>query len=245
MMFSGKTVVVTGGSRGIGRAVVQAFARQGARTFFTWNRSEQEAREVEQSCGAVGLHCSQRDPEAIAATVEKVVEQSGRIDVLVNNAGITSDQFLMLMPSEDWEKVVDTNLGGTCRWSKAVCRPMLSQKQGVIINIASVAGIVGIGGQTNYAASKGGVMAFTRALAAELGSKGIRVNAVVPGYIETDMTAKMPRAIKRTNMDRIVLKRFGAPEEIAEVVCFLASDGSSYITGQAIVVDGGLTATVA
>jgi len=165
------------------------------------------------------------------------------LDILVNNAGITCDQFLMLMPEADWQKVLDVNLNGAFRWCKGATRPMLLQRQGVIINIASVSGLVGVAGQTNYSASKGALIAFSRSLAAELGAKGIRVNTVVPGFIETDMTAKLPRAIKERNLERILTKRFGKPAEVAAVVAFLASEEASYIVGQTIVVDGGLTAS--
>ena len=168
-----------------------------------------------------------------------------RIDVLVNNAGITSDQFLMMMRAEDWDRVLDTNLNGAFRWSKAVCRPMLVARHGVIIHVASISGLVGVPGQTNYSASKGGLIAFSRSLAAELGPKGVRVNTVVPGFIETDMTARMPRDLKRQNIDRTPLKRLGQPAEIASVVTFLASADASFIVGQSIVVDGGLTSAAA
>ena len=147
------------------------------------------------------------------------------------------------IPAEDWNKVIDTNLNGAYRWTKAVSRAMITAKKGVIVNLASIAGLIGTPGQTNYAASKGGLLAFTRSLAAELGPKGIRVNAVVPGFIETDMTAVMPRQIKTQNMERILVKRFGKPEEVAQAVLFLSSEASSYIVGQSIVVDGGLSAT--
>ncbi len=177
--------------------------------------------------------------------MEKIIAAAGKIDVLVNNAGITADMFLMLMPEEDWNRVIDTNLNGVYRWCKAVTRPMLRVRRGVIINLASIAGIIGVMGQTNYAASKGALLAFTRALAAELGSRNIRVNSVAPGFVETDMSARVPRQIKEKNLERILLKRFGRPEEIAAVVAFLASDAASYIMGQCVVVDGGLTATAA
>jgi 3-oxoacyl-[acyl-carrier protein] reductase len=177
--------------------------------------------------------------------VATILDQTGTIDILVNNAGITSDMFLMMMPFESWNKVMDTNINGTWRWTKEVSRPMISAQSGAIITVASIAAHMGISGQTNYAASKGALLAFNRALAAELGPKGIRVNAVVPGFIETDMTGKMPRQVKRENKERILLKRFGTPREVAHVVSFLASDKAAYIMGQEIIVDGGLSATVA
>jgi 3-oxoacyl-[acyl-carrier protein] reductase len=149
------------------------------------------------------------------------------------------------MPPEEWTKVIETNVGGAYRWAKAVSRPMMNIRSGVVVNIASVSGLLGIAGQTNYAASKGAIIAFSRALAAEMGPRGIRVNTVVPGFIETDMTSKMPRQIKQQNLDRILLHRFGKADEVAKTVAFLCSEDASYIIGQTIVVDGGLTGTVA
>lgn len=242
--FEGKVVIVTGGSRGIGRAVVERFAGQGARVYFTYHQREDEARAV-AACGAEPIQCSQADGPAIEAAVDRIQSTAGRLDVLVNNAGITSDQFLMLMPEADWQKVLDVNLNGAFRWCKAVTRPMLLARSGVILNVASVSGLVGVPGQTNYSASKGALIAFSRSLAAELGAKGIRVNTVVPGFIETDMTARLPRAIKERSRERILLRRFGRPEEVATVLTFLASDDAAYIVGQTIVVDGGLTASAA
>ncbi len=244
MEFKDKIVIVTGGSRGIGRAIVAEFSGSGAKVFFTYHKNDDSAREVSEEFGAVAFKCSQNDWDSIEKTVESIVNETGRIDILVNNAGITSDKFLMLMSFDEWNKVLDTNINGVYRWSKAVSRTMISAQKGVIINIASVAGLVGIGGQANYAASKGAVLAFNNSCAAELGPKGVRVNAVVPGFVETDMTAVMPRQVKRDNMGRILLKRFGTPKEVAYVVSFLASEKASYITGQQIIVDGGLTATV-
>jgi 3-oxoacyl-[acyl-carrier protein] reductase len=238
-------VCVTGGSGGIGRAITADFALKGATVYFTYHAHEEDAEQTQRQSGAHKMLCPQSDLKAIEKTVEAIYSREGTIDVLVNNAGITSDQYLMLMPEEDWQRVLDTNMSGAFRWSKAVSRPMLSSGKGVIINIASISGMVGIAGQSNYAASKGALLAFTRSLAAELGPKGIRVNAVVPGFIDTDMTAKMPRQIKQQNRDRILLKRFGTPQEVAGVVSFLASDAASYIVGQTIVVDGGLSSTVA
>jgi 3-oxoacyl-[acyl-carrier protein] reductase len=243
--FENKVIIVTGGSRGIGRAIVERFASQGGRVFFTYQQSEEQAREVASACGAEKILCPQADGAAIDAAVQHVITTAGKIDVLVNNAGITRDNWLMLMPADDWNKVLDTNIGGAFRWCKAVSRVMLGARAGVIINIASISGLMGVAGQTNYCASKGALLAFSRALAAELGVRGIRVNAVVPGFIETDMTAKVPKPIRDQNLQRILLKRFGKPAEVANAVTFLASDDASYIMGQAIVVDGGLTAAVA
>jgi len=243
--FEKKVVVVTGGSRGIGRAIVERFATLGARVFFTYHQREDQAQEVAAACGAEKMLCPQADADAIDAAVQHVVAAAGKIDVLVNNAGITRDNWLMLMPADDWNKVLDTNVGGAFRWCKAVSRVMLSARAGVIINIASISGLMGVAGQTNYCASKGALLAFSRALAAELGVRGIRVNTVVPGFIETDMTAKVPKPIREQSLQRILLKRFGKPAEVASAVSFLASDDASYIMGQTIVVDGGLSAAVA
>jgi 3-oxoacyl-[acyl-carrier protein] reductase len=240
--FENKVVVITGGSRGIGRAIVERFTALGARVFFTYHQRDDQAREVATACGAENIQCPQSDAAAIDAAVQQIVSSTGKIDVLVNNAGITRDNWLMLMPAEDWNNVLDTNIGGAFRWCKAVSRLMLGVRAGVIVNIASISGLVGVAGQTNYCASKGALLAFSRALAAELGPRGIRVNAVVPGFIETDMTAKVPKPIREQNLKRIVLKRFGRPAEVAAAVTFLASDDASYIMGQTIVVDGGLTA---
>jgi 3-oxoacyl-[acyl-carrier protein] reductase len=243
--FTGKTVVVTGGSRGIGKAVVEGFSAAGATVFFTYNRHGDEARQVAEATGATALQCDQCDEAAIDAAVKSASAPTGSIDILINNAGIVADQFLMMMPVADWQKVIDTNTTGTFRWTKAVSRGMLQTRRGAIVNIASVSGVVGTAGQSNYAASKGAIIAFSRSCAAELGPKGIRVNTVVPGFIATDMTARMPRSIKQQNLERILLRRFGTAAEIADTVLFLASDKASYIVGQTIIVDGGLCGTVA
>ena len=240
--FDEQVVLVTGGSRGIGAAVVRQFAALRAHVFFTWHQHADAAAALAKACGATPIECSQTDAPAVDAALADVLKQTGRVDVLVNNAGITRDQFLMLMPAEDWQQVLDTNLTGAFRWSKAVCRPMLGAHRGIIVNVSSISGLVGVAGQTNYAASKGGLIAFTRSLAAELAPKGIRVNAVVPGFIDTDMTARVPREIKRQQVERTPLKRLGKPEEVASVVTFLASPQAAFIVGQTIVVDGGLTA---
>lgn len=209
MSLQGKVALVTGGSRGIGKAVVQELCARGATVYFTWHRNEQAARDTETVTGARGRQCGQDSLQAAEKLVELIIGETGRIDILVNNAGITADQYLMLMTEEDWHKVLDTNLSGAFRWARAVCRPMMNARAGAIVNVSSVAGLIGIAGQANYSATKGGMIALSRSLAAELGPKGIRVNCVVPGYIDTDMTAKMPRQIKRDSLERILLKRFG------------------------------------
>ncbi len=247
--LKGKTALVTGGSRGIGRACVMALADQGAAVVFTFLRNEKAAEEVtaaarETGAQVVSKKCDSRDASAVTQVVDDMVSQFGQLDILVLNAGTTSDQYLMLMTEEEFTKVIDTNLTGAFRFARAACRPMMTQKTGAIVTISSIASTFGVAGQANYCASKGGLVSLTRALAAELAPKGIRVNAVLPGFIETEMTAKMPRQTKMANKEKILLKRFGKAEEVAATVAFLVSDAASYIIGQAVVVDGGLTSTV-
>ncbi|MDJ0763052.1 MAG: 3-oxoacyl-ACP reductase FabG [Myxococcota bacterium] len=248
--LEGAVALVTGGSRGIGRAVVQDMARRGVKVVFTYQHNDQAAQEVVAEVASVGgratgIACDSKDAAAVTAVVEDIIKAHNALDILVLNAGIKRDQYLMLMTEAEFKGVIDTNLTGAFHFVKAACRPMMTAKKGVIVTIASVAATVGIAGQTNYCASKGGLVAFTRALAAELAPKGIRVNTVLPGFIDTDMTARLPRRVKMTSKEQILLKRFGTPEEVAQVVAFLASEAASYIVGQAIVVDGGLTSTVA
>jgi len=247
--FEGRTALVTGGSRGIGAAVVEALAAEGARVVFTYVKDEAAASALAASCEDRGWdvsarRCDSRDSNAVSDLVDGLVRDRGSLDYLVCNAGITRDQYLMMMKEEEFAEVIETNLLGAFRFAKAACRPMMTAKRGAIVTVSSVAAIFGIAGQTNYCASKGGLVAFTRALAAELSPKGVRANAVLPGFIDTEMTAKMPRQVKRGSMERILLKRFGAPSEVAKVVRFLLSDDASYVVGQAVVVDGGLTSTV-
>ncbi len=242
--LSGKIALITGGSRGIGAAIVERFCALGAIVYFTYRRDADAATALANKTGAHACCCSQNDDPAIEALIATLLDAHQKIDILVNNAGITDDQFLMLMPPSSWDTVLDTNLNGAFRFCKHTSRPMIQNKSGCIINMSSVSALVGIGGQTNYAASKGALLAFTRSLAAELGPRGIRVNAIVPGFIETEMTAKMSRQIKQQNKERIVLKRFGTAYEVADVAVFLVSDAATYIVGQSIVVDGGLSSTV-
>jgi len=246
---AGSVALVTGGSRGIGRAVVLELAKNGSQVAFTYLRNGEAARGVEaeasESSGeAIGFECDSRDGKAVEALVDRVVADFGGLDTLVLNAGITRDQFVMMMAEEEFSDVIDTNLTGAFRFAKAACRPMLTARRGAIVTISSVAAQFGIAGQANYCASKGGLVSLTRALAAELAPKGIRVNAVLPGFIDTEMTQRMPRRVKHESLEKILLKRFGEPEEVAAVVAFLASDRAAYVVGQTIVVDGGLTSTV-
>lgn len=241
MKLAGKVALITGGSRGIGRAIVEKFASEGAKVAFTYNSSESEALELARATGAYAIRCSQNSPEEISSAVETIYKEFSSIDILVNNAGITKDGFLMMMPQSAWDDVIATNLTGAFYWTKLVSKKMYAKRAGSIIFISSVSGIAGVGGQANYAASKGGLCALARSVAAELGAKGIRSNAICPGFIDTAMTAKLPRDVVAKQKANIPLGRFGKPEEVAETALFLASDVSSYITGQTIVIDGGLT----
>jgi len=240
-----KVALVTGGSRGIGKAVVEAFAGAGYDVVVNYAKScaEAEALKAELSLKNQSIALEQADvSDHIRAKlmIDNVISRFGRLDVLVNNAGITRDCFLMLMSQDDWSEVISTNLTGVFNCSKAATAHMIEQRRGVIINISSLSGITGLPGQTNYAAAKGGVISFTRALSKELASFGIRVNAVAPGVIETEMIESLGKRAKDGFIEAIPLRRFGRPHEVAAVVKFLASDDASYITGETICVTGGL-----
>lgn len=246
MTLHGKVALVTGGSRGIGRAIVLALARAGADVVINYQNKDEAARAVlaeVETAGAAGLLCKAdvtRLPEC-EKMVNAALAHFGRIDILINNAGVRRDNILALMKTEDWEVVMDTNLKGVFNCCKAVVKPFLKQKTGGrIINIASIAGVFGNSGQTNYAAAKAGVIAFTKSLAKELGKRGITVNAVAPGFIQTEMTDSLPQQLKESVLPRIALERFGSPDEVAAAVLFLA-EGANYITGSVIMVDGGLS----
>ena len=243
---SKQIVLVTGGSRGIGRAIVAEFAARGCTVVFTYNTNQEKAEalahELSTGPGTVQAKAlNVADQPTVAALLEAVVAEHGKIDVLVNNAGVTKDGLLMRMSEADWDLVLDTNLKGVFNVTKAAIRPMMSQKRGKIINITSVVGISGNAGQANYCASKAGVIGFTKSVAKEVASRGITVNAVAPGYIETDMTGKLTDAQREAMLGLVPLKRVGQSADIAKAVAFLASDDASYITGQTLVVDGGMT----
>jgi 3-oxoacyl-[acyl-carrier protein] reductase len=237
--------LVTGGSRGIGRAIVDEFARSGFRVaVVATSQTGAEAAAAgarEAGAEAKGWSADVRDPARANAVVEEVVALWGRIDVLVNNAGITRDGLLMRMTDEDIDAVIDVNLKGALYWCRAVARPLTKARSGCIVNVSSIVGLTGNAGQSNYAAAKAGIFGLTRSLAAEFGGRGVRVNAVAPGYIQTDMTAGLPEQVKEASLKRIPLGRLGEPAAIARAVLFLASDAASYVAGTTLVVVGGMS----
>lgn len=240
-----KVALVTGGSRGIGRAIAVALAEAGARVAITYRQSGAEARAVVEEIRKKGSEGKSFQSDAAIHSeaieiVDGVIKEWGRLDILVNNAGITKDGLLMRMSEEDWDAVIATNLKGVFNFSKAASRQMVSQKSGKIISITSVVGIAGNAGQANYSASKAGVIGFTKSLARELGSRNIQVNAVAPGFVETDMTGKLSDEQRKALLGGIPLKRAGTPQDVASAVCFLCSSDADYITGQVVCVDGGM-----
>ena len=245
MLLTDKTAVVTGGSRGIGRAIAVALAAEGAKVAVIYAGNAAAAEETlslikEQGGEAVAMQCDVADDAAVSDMINAVKEQFGSVDILVNNAGITRDGLLMRMKEGDWQAVLDTNLTGVFHCTKAVTKLMMKQRSGAIINVTSVVGQTGNAGQANYAAAKAGMIGFTKSVAKELASRGIRVNAVAPGCIDTDMTAVLSDAVKEDMLKSIPLGRVAQPEEVAKAVVFLASDNASYITGQVLNVDGGM-----
>ena len=244
-MLEEKIAVVTGASRGIGRAIAKELALKGAFVIVNYNGSKQAAdetvNEITQAGGkAVGVQCNVADAAECEAFINNIISEYGRIDILVNNAGIVRDNLLMRISEKDFDAVIDTNLKGSFNTMRHVARYMLKQRSGSIINISSVSGVLGNPGQMNYCASKAGVIGMTKSMAREIASRGVRVNAVAPGFIETEMIDQMTDAAKEAGKAQIPFGRYGKTEEIANVVAFLASEKASYITGQVICVDGGM-----
>ena len=245
MHLTGKTAIVTGGSRGIGRAIALCLAEEGAKVAVIYAGNTSAAEETlqaitEKGGQAISIQCDVANEDAVNAMVKQVKEQFGSVDILVNNAGITRDGLLMRMKTADWQAVLDTNLIGTFFCPKAVTKIMMKQRSGAIVNLTSVVGLTGNAGQANYAAAKSGIIGFTKSVAKELASRGIRANAVAPGCIDTDMTAVLSDAVKEEMIKTIPLGRVAQPEEVAKAVLFLVSDCASYITGQVLNVDGGM-----
>lgn len=244
-LLEGKTAIITGASRGIGKGIAETFAAQGANVAFTYSSSSESAKKLEDELNAMGIKAKAYQSNAAnfdecQKLVDDVLTDFGAIDILVNNAGITKDNLLMRMTEDDFDKVIEVNLKSVFNMTKAVQRTMLKQRKGSIINMSSVVGVKGNAGQTNYAASKAGIIGFSKSVALELGSRSIRSNVVAPGFIETEMTAKLDENTIKGWREAIPLKRGGTPEDIANVCVFLASDLSSYVTGQTINVDGGM-----
>ena len=244
-LLEGKVVLITGASRGIGKSIAQECVNAGAKVAFTYLSSEEKAKALasELSSGggeAIGFKSNASEFEAAQSLVDEVVAKFGTVDVLVNNAGITRDNLLMRMSEEQWDEVMNTNLKSVFNLTKAVQRTMLKARKGSIINISSVVGVSGNAGQSNYAASKAGMIGFTKSIAQELGSRNIRCNAIAPGFIETEMTAALDEKVVQEWRNNIPLKRGGNPEDVANAVVFLGSDLSAYITGQTLHVCGGM-----
>lgn len=244
-LLDGKVAIITGASRGIGKSIAETFIAHGATVAFTYLSSDEKAKVLEAELTANGgiargFKSNASDFDAAQKLADDVLEAFGQIDILVNNAGITRDNLLMRMTEQQWDEVMDTNLKSAFNLTKAVLRPMLKARKGSIINMSSVVGVSGNAGQANYAASKAGMIGFTKSVAQELGSRNIRCNAIAPGFIETEMTAALDASVVQGWRDNIPLKRGGTPEDVANVTAFLASDMSAYVTGQTINVCGGM-----
>ena len=244
MILKDKVAIITGGARGIGKEMVLLFAREGARICVgdISDESIQTAVKDIESTGAeaLGVKVDVTNFSQVEEMAQKALDKFSKIDILVNNAGITRDNLLLRMKEEDWDAVLNVNLKGTFNCTKAVSRIMIKQRSGKIVNIASIIGIIGNAGQANYAASKGGIISFTKSVAKELASRNINVNAIAPGFIKTDMTAKLSQELQDTMLKLIPLARLGDPSDVAKLALFLVSDSSDYITGQTIQVDGGM-----
>ena len=245
MKLEGKVALITGGGRGIGKHIALLFAKEGSDVVIC-DVNRKDAEDTQREIEALGRKAMSFDVDVtVFAEVEKMVniilDNFKHLDILINNAGITRDNLLLRMTEDDWDKVILVNLKGVFNCTKAVSKPMIKQRMGKIVNLASIVGIAGNAGQANYSASKGGVISFTKSMAKELASRSINVNAVAPGFIETAMTAKLHAVLRKLMLASIPLNRFGVPDEVAQACLFLASAESNYITGQTIVVDGGMT----
>ena len=243
-LLQGKTAIVTGATRGIGKSIAEVFVKNGANVAFTYASSVEKAKALEEELGQFGkvkgYQSDASNYEAAQKLVDDVIAEFGQIDILINNAGITKDNLLMRMSVEDFENVIQTNLNSAFNLTKAVIKPMMKQRSGSIVNMSSIVGIKGNAGQANYAASKAGLIGFSKSVALELGSRNIRCNAIAPGFIETEMTEVLDQKVVEEWRNGIPLKRGGQPEDVANACLFLASDLSSYVTGQVLSVDGGL-----
>jgi 3-oxoacyl-[acyl-carrier protein] reductase len=242
----GRVAIVTGGGRGIGRAVAVRLAEEGASVAISYRKDAAAAEEAAAAVRAAGVECEifkgdVASPEDVQALLKGVGEAFGRVDILINNAGITRDNIMLRMKEEEFDDVLRTNLGGTYLCTRAALRPMVRARWGRIVNVSSVVGLVGNAGQANYAASKAGIIGFTKSVAREVAQRGITANAIAPGYVETELTGSLPEDVKDRIRDQVPLGRFGEAEEVAEVVAFLAGEGAGYVTGQTIAVDGGMT----
>ena len=243
-LLADKVAVVTGAGRGIGRAVALAYARMGADVACV-SRTEENSAKVAAEVEALGrkawaLAVDVSDTAAVDAAAKEILESAGRVDILVNNAGVTRDNLLMRMSEEEWDTVLNTNLKGAFNFTRAFSRPFIKQRSGRIINIASVIGLIGNAGQSNYAASKAALIGFTKSIAKELAPRGITVNAIAPGFIETDMTAALDDKVRGEILASVPLGRFGSPDDIAHAAVFLAMEPTGYVTGQVLTVDGGM-----
>ena len=245
MSLQGKNALVTGGSRGIGRAICLELARQGANVAVNYAGNAKAAEETVEACKALGvqavaIQADVADAAACEAMVKEVLARFGRLDILVNNAGVTRDGLMPMMKEADWDAVLDTNLKGAFHCMKAVYRPMMKQKYGRIVNLSSIVGLRGNAGQANYAASKAGLIGLTKSMAKELAARNVTVNAVAPGFIDTDMTAALPEKAREAMLTTIPMGRLGQAEDVAQAVAFFAGDTSAYVTGQVLCVDGGM-----
>ena len=246
MIESGRVAIVTGGGRGIGRAIAVRLAGEGAQLAISYRRDDAAAEESAQKVRKAGVRCELfkgdiSSPGGVEALFEGVNDAFGRVDILVNNAGTTRDNLLVRMKEEEFDEVLRTNLKGTYLCTRAALRPMVRARWGRVVNVSSVVGLVGNAGQANYAASKAGIIGFTKSVAREVAQRGITINAVAPGYVETELTGSLPENVKERIREQVPVGRFGEVEEVAEVVAFLVGEGAGYITGQTIAVDGGMT----